>query len=171
MAGNQQSSDERLAICGIGGPSRHLRSAGVPHPCYGVAGNGDAARRAALSGRYVELHVPRGSGALRLRCQVRLRSRLLRQIASWTGGGDEELLAYDARAAAGRRSFSTTKEPPRSCARPAAIRTTSPTEASTPTQASPNVRSHFGDRVHVARTVRSGGKTITSVDTCLRSAR
>ena len=96
----------------------------------------------------------------------------LRQIASWAGGGDEELLAYDAQ----RRGWTAVVLDDQGTA--TIMRATG---------SDPNhivYRSVYPDasivetfnrisateyRVHA--TWRSGGKKITSVDTCLRGAR
>lgn len=95
----------------------------------------------------------------------------LRQIASWAGGGDEELLAYDAR----RRGWT------------AVVLDQGTATILRATGSDPNhiaYRSVYPDasivesfdrisateyRLHA--TVRSGGKTITSVDTCLARRR
>jgi len=98
--------------------------------------------------------------------------RLLRQIASWAGGGDEEVLAYDAH----RRSWTavvlddqgtvTIMRAPGGDANHVAYRSVYP-------DASIGVTF---DRISASEytlhgSVRSGGKTVTSVDTCLRAAR
>jgi hypothetical protein len=96
----------------------------------------------------------------------------LREIASWAGGGDEELLAYDAQ----RRGWTAVVFDDQG--------TTTILRA---TGSNPNhiaYRSVYPDtsiavtfdRISATKytlrgTVRSGGKTITSVDTCSRSAR
>jgi len=95
----------------------------------------------------------------------------LRQIASWSGGGDEELLAYDAQ----RRGWTavvldghgtaTTMRAAGSDPNHIAYRSVYPDASLAVTF----------DRVSATEytlhgTVHSGGKTITSVDTCLRGA-
>jgi hypothetical protein len=101
-----------------------------------------------------------------------LDGTVLREIASWAGGGDEELLAYDAR----RRGWTAdvfdgqgnatvmhgtgsdpNHIPYRSVYPDASIAVTFDRISAT------EYRLHG--------TVRSGGTTITSVDTCLRTAR
>jgi len=95
--------------------------------------------------------------------------RALRQVASWTGGSDEELIAYDAQhkgwtavvldsqgnATAMRAAGSDPNHIP--------FRSVYPDDS---------IATTF-DRVSTTEytlhaTVRSGGKTITSVDTCMR---
>jgi hypothetical protein len=96
-------------------------------------------------------------------------SHTLRQIASWAGGGDEELLAYNAQR--GRwtavvlddQGTATILRATGSDSNHIAYRSIYP-------DASINVTF---DRISATEytlhaTVRSGGKTITSVDTCLR---
>ncbi|HEY5093525.1 MAG TPA: hypothetical protein VII69_00245 [Candidatus Eremiobacteraceae bacterium] len=94
----------------------------------------------------------------------------LREIASWAGGGDEELVAYDA-----QHSRWT-----------AVVLDDQTVTIMRATGSDPNhiaYRSVYPDtsiavtfdRISAAKytlhgTVRSGGKTITSVDTCLRGA-
>ena len=95
----------------------------------------------------------------------------LRQIASWAGGGDEELLAYDARrggwtAVVLDQGTATILRATGSDPNHIAYRSVYP-DAS--------IAETF-DRISATEytlhaTVRSGGKTITSVDTCLRGAR
>jgi len=94
----------------------------------------------------------------------------LRQIATWAGGSDEELLAYDA-----KRGWTVVVVDDQTAT------------VMRGTGSDPN---HFAyrsvypdasiavtfDRISATEyalhgTVRSGGKTITSVDTCLRGAR
>jgi hypothetical protein len=95
----------------------------------------------------------------------------LRQIASWAGGGDEELIAYDAHrgwtaAVLDGQGTATIMRATGSDPNHIAYRSIYP-------DASIAVRF---DRIAAAKytlnaTVRSGAKTITSVDTCLRGAR
>ena len=95
----------------------------------------------------------------------------LRQIASWAGGADEELLAYDARrggwtAVVLDQGTATILRGTGSDPNHIAYRSVYP-DAS--------IAETF-DRISATEytlhaTVRSGGKTITSVDTCLRGAR
>ena len=95
----------------------------------------------------------------------------LRQIASWAGGGDEELLAHDARqggwtAVVLDQGSATILRSKGSDPNHIAYRSVYP-DAS--------IAETF-DRISATEyqlhaTVRSGGKTITSVDTCLRDAR
>jgi hypothetical protein len=95
----------------------------------------------------------------------------LRQIASWAGGGDEELLAYDAQR--GRwaavvlddQGTATVLRATGSDPNHIAYRSVYPDASIAVTF----------DRISATEytlhaTVRSGGKTITSVDTCLRGA-
>ncbi len=94
---------------------------------------------------------------------------ILREIASWTGGGDEELLAYDAQhrgwtaVVFDDHGTSTIMRGPGSDPNHFAYRSVYPDASIAVTF----------DRVSATEytlhgTVRSGGKTITSVDTCLR---
>ncbi len=101
-----------------------------------------------------------------------LDGHTLRESASWAGGGDEELLAYDAQ----RRGWTAVVFDDQG--------TTTILRAS---GSDPNhiaYRSVYPDasidvtfdRISATKytlhaTVRSSGKTITSVDTCLRAAR
>jgi len=97
--------------------------------------------------------------------------RTLREIASWAGGGDEELLAYDARrggwtAVVLDQGTATILRATGSDPNHIAYRSVYP-DAS--------IAETF-DRISATEytlhaTVRSGGKTITSVDTCLRAPR
>ena len=96
----------------------------------------------------------------------------LRQVASWKGGGDEELLAYD---------------PKRGGWTAVVLDGQGTATVMRATGRDPNHIAHHSiypdasiavtfDRVSAAEytlhgTVRAGGKTITSVDTCLRAAR
>src|SRR5437868_3336593 len=97
--------------------------------------------------------------------------RILRQVASWAGGGDEELLAYDLH----RRGWTavvfddqgtvTIMRAPGSDSNHIAYRSVYPDASISVTF----------DRISAAEytlhgTVRSGGKTIASVDTCLHAA-
>jgi hypothetical protein len=95
----------------------------------------------------------------------------LRQIASWAGGGDEELIAYDAHrgwtaAVLDGQGTATIMRATGSDPNHIAYRSVYP-------DASIAVRF---DRISASKytlnaTVRSGSKTIASVDTCLRGAR
>lgn len=95
----------------------------------------------------------------------------LRELASWPGGGDEELLAYDARrggwtAVVLDQGTATILRATGSSPNHIAYRSAYP-DAS--------IAEAF-DRISVTEytlraTVRSGGKTTTSVDTCLRAPR
>jgi hypothetical protein len=95
----------------------------------------------------------------------------LRQVASWAGGGDEELLAYDAQG--GRwtavvlddQGTATIMRANGSNPNHIAYRSVYPDASIAVTF----------DRVSATEytlhaTVRTGGKTITSVDTCMRGA-
>jgi hypothetical protein len=96
----------------------------------------------------------------------------LRQAASWAGGGDEELLAYDAKRGVwtavvldGQGTATVMRATGRD-PNHIAYRSIYPDASIAVTF----------DRVLAAEytlhgTVRLGGKTITSVDTCLRAAR
>jgi hypothetical protein len=101
-----------------------------------------------------------------------LDGHTLREIASWAGGGDEELLAYDAHRGGWTaivfddHGSATIMRATGSDPRHIAYRSVYP-------DASIAVRF---DRISATEytlhgTVRSGGKSITSVDTCLRGAR
>ena len=96
---------------------------------------------------------------------------VLRQIASWKGGGDEELLAYDAQHASwgavvfDGQGTSTVMRATGSDPNHIAYHSVYPDASIAVTF----------DRVSSTEytlhgTVRMGGKTITSVDTCLRAA-
>jgi hypothetical protein len=95
----------------------------------------------------------------------------LRQIASWAGGSDEELLAYDAQrggwtAVVLDDQTATIMRATGSDPNHMAYRSVYPDAG---------IAETF-DRISATEytlhaTVRSGGKTITSVDTCLRGAR
>jgi hypothetical protein len=95
----------------------------------------------------------------------------LRQIASWAGGGDEELLAYDAQrsgwtAVVLDQGTATILRATGSDPNHIAYRSVYPDASIAVTF----------DRISATEytlhaRVRSGGKTITSVDTCLRGAR
>jgi hypothetical protein len=96
---------------------------------------------------------------------------VLRQIASWKGGGDEELLAYDAQHGSwgavvfDGQGTATVMRATGSDANHIAYHSVYPDASIAVTF----------DRVSSTEytlhgTVRMGGKTITSVDTCLRSA-
>ncbi|MGB8964027.1 MAG: hypothetical protein WCB99_00175 [Candidatus Cybelea sp.] len=92
----------------------------------------------------------------------------LRQIASWTGGSDEELLAYDAQrgwtaVVLDNHGTATIMRASGSDPNHIAYRSVYPNAG---------IAEKF-DRVSsttytLHATVRSGGKTITSVDTCVR---
>jgi hypothetical protein len=94
----------------------------------------------------------------------------LRQIATWAGGGDEELVAYDA-----RRGWTGVVFDDRGTATVLRAAGSNPNHIayhSVYPDAGVNVTF---DRVSAMEytlhgTVRSGGKTITSVDTCSRAA-
>jgi hypothetical protein len=101
-----------------------------------------------------------------------LEGHILRQIASWAGGGDEELLAYDAQR--GRwtavvfdeQGTATVMRATGSDPNHIAYRSVYPDASIAVTF----------DRISATKytlhaTVRAGGKTITSVDTCLRGSR
>ena len=98
--------------------------------------------------------------------------RIARQIASWAGGGDQELLAYDAQhtrwtaVVFDGQGTATVMRASGNDPNHIAFRSVYP-------DASIGVTF---DRISATEytlhgTVRSGGKTITSVDTCSRSAR
>jgi hypothetical protein len=98
-------------------------------------------------------------------------ARTLRQIASWAGGGDEELLAYDASRGGWTavvfdgQGTATIMRATGSDPNHIAYRSVYP---------DPSIAVTF-DRISATEyrlhgTVRSGGKTISSVDTCLRGA-
>jgi len=95
--------------------------------------------------------------------------RTLREIASWAGGGDEELLAYDAKRGGwtavvfedqGTTTIlrATGSDPNR-----IVYRSVYPDASIAETFDRISAREY---KLHA--TVRSGGKTIASVDTCLR---
>ena len=96
----------------------------------------------------------------------------LREIASWAGGGDEELLAYDAQRGGWTavvlddHGTATILRATGSDPNHIAYRSVYPDAsiAETFDRISPT-------EYTLHATVRSGGKTITSVDTCLRGAR
>ena len=95
----------------------------------------------------------------------------LRQIASWAGGGDEELLAYDAKrggwtAVVLDQGTATILRATGSDPNHIAYRSVYP-DASIAEMFDRISATEY--RLHA--TVRSGGKTITSIDTCLRGAR
>jgi hypothetical protein len=96
----------------------------------------------------------------------------LRQVTSWAGGGDEELLAYDAQRSGwtavvldeqGTATIlrATGRDPNH-----IAYRSVYPDASIAEKFDRISAREY---RLHA--TVRSGGKTLASVDTCLRSAR
>jgi hypothetical protein len=95
----------------------------------------------------------------------------LRQVATWTGGGDEELVSYDGK----RRSWTAVVLDDQGNA------TVMHSTGSDPSHLA--YRSVYPDASIAVKldrvssneytthaTVRAGGKTITSVDTCLRSS-
>jgi hypothetical protein len=96
-------------------------------------------------------------------------SHTLRQIASWAGGGDEELIAYDAQR--GRwtavvlddHGTATVMQATGSDPNHIAYRSVYP-DASIAVTFDRVLATEY--TLHA--TVRAGGKTITSVDTCLR---
>ena len=96
---------------------------------------------------------------------------ILRQIASWAGGGDEELLAYDAQRGGWTavvlddQGNATSMRATGSDPNHIAYRSVYPDASIAVTF----------DRISATKyslhaTVRMGGKTITSVDTCLRGS-
>jgi hypothetical protein len=99
-----------------------------------------------------------------------LGGHVLREIASWTGGGDEELIAYDAKRGWTAVVFddhgnATVMHATGSDPKHVPFRSVYPDASIAVTL----------DRVSEKEytlhgTVRSAGKTITSVDTCVRSA-
>jgi hypothetical protein len=101
-----------------------------------------------------------------------LGGRTLRQIASWAGGGDEELVAYDAphggwtAVVFDDHGTATIMRATGSDPDHIAYRSVYPDASIAVTFARISAMEY---RLHGA--VRSGGKTITSVDTCLRGAR
>jgi len=96
----------------------------------------------------------------------------LRQIASWAGGGDEELLAYDAQ----RGGWTAVVLDDHGTATILRATGSDPNHiAYRSVYPDASIATTF-DRISATEytqhaTVRSGGKTITSVDTCLRGAR
>ena len=95
----------------------------------------------------------------------------LRESASWTGGGDEELVAYDAKRGWTAVVFddqgtTTIMRATGSAPSHIAYRSVYPDASIAVTQDRTSATEYL---LHA--TVRSGGKTITSVDTCLRAAR
>ena len=96
----------------------------------------------------------------------------LRQIASWTGGSDEELLAFNA----ARSGWTAVVLDDQGTATIMRATGSDPNHiAYRSVYPDASIAVTF-DRISVTRytlhgTVRSGGKTITSVDTCLRGAR
>ncbi|MFZ0681296.1 MAG: hypothetical protein WAM84_00290 [Candidatus Cybelea sp.] len=95
----------------------------------------------------------------------------LRQIASWAGGGDEELLAYNS-----KRGWTAVVFEDQGAATIMRATGSDPNHiAFRSVYPDASIAETF-DRVSATEytlhaTVRSGGKTITSVDTCLRGAR
>lgn len=96
----------------------------------------------------------------------------LRQITSWAGGGDEELLAYDAQRGGWTavvlddQGTATILRATGSDPNHIAYRSVYPDASIAETFDRISATKY---RLHA--TVRSGGKTIASVDTCLRGAR
>jgi hypothetical protein len=101
-----------------------------------------------------------------------LDGHTLRQIASWAGGGDEELLAYGAQ----RRGWTAVVLDGQGTATVMRATGRDPNHiAYRSVYPDASIAERF-DRISATQyrlhaTVRSGGKTITSVDTCLRAAR
>ena len=101
-----------------------------------------------------------------------LAGRILRQNASWVGGGDEELVAYDAQ----RGRWTATVLDDLGNATVMRATGSDPNHiAYRSVYLDASIAVTF-DRISATKytlhaTVRSGGKTITSVDTCLRSSR
>jgi hypothetical protein len=99
-----------------------------------------------------------------------LNGHTLRQIASWAGGGDEEILAYDA-----QRGWTAVVFDDHGTATIMRATGSDPNHiAYRSVYPDANIAVTF-DRISATEytlhgTVRSGGKTITSVDTCLRAA-
>ena len=95
----------------------------------------------------------------------------LRQVASWAGGGDEELLGYDA-----KRGWTAVVFDDQGTATVMRATGSDPNHiAYRSVYPDASIAVTF-DRISAAEyrlhgTVRSGGKTISSVDTCLRAAR
>ena len=95
----------------------------------------------------------------------------LRQVASWAGGGDEELLAYDV-----KRGWTAVVFDDQGTATILRATGSDPKHiAYHSVYPDASIAVTF-DRVSATEytlhaTVRSGGKTITSVDTCLRAQR
>ena len=101
-----------------------------------------------------------------------LDGHTLRQIASWAGGGDEELLAYDAQ----RSGWSAVVFDDHGTATILRATGSDPNHiAYRSVYPDASIAETF-DRISATEytlhaTVRLGGKTITSVDTCLRGTR
>jgi hypothetical protein len=101
-----------------------------------------------------------------------LDGHTLRQIATWTGGGDVELLGYDAR----RGGWTAVVLDDHGTATVMRAKGSDPTHiAYRSVYPDTSIATTF-DRISAGEytmhaTVRSGGKTITSVDTCVRAAR
>jgi hypothetical protein len=96
----------------------------------------------------------------------------LRQVASFAGGGDEELLAYDAK----HRSWTAVVLDDQGTATIMRATGSDPNHIVYHSVYPDAGIADTFDRISATEytlhaTVRSGGKTITSVDTCLRSAR
>ena len=100
-----------------------------------------------------------------------LDGHALRQVASWAGGGDEELLAYDAQHGGWTavvfdgQGTATTMRASGSDPNHIAYRSVYPD-----TSIAVTLDKVSATEYTLHGTVRMGGKTITSVDTCLRSA-
>ncbi|MBD5657124.1 MAG: hypothetical protein IAI50_18390 [Candidatus Eremiobacteraeota bacterium] len=97
---------------------------------------------------------------------------ILRQIASWTGGGDEELIAYDAR----RGGWTANVFDDQGTATIMRATGRNPNHIAYRSVYPDSSIAVTFDRVSATdytlhATVRMGGKTTTSVDTCLRGAR
>ena len=96
----------------------------------------------------------------------------LRQVASWAGGGDEELLAYDAQ----RGGWTAVVLDDQATATILRATGSDPNHiAYRSVYPDAGIATTF-DRISATKytlhaTVHSGGETITSVDTCLRVAR
>ena len=99
-----------------------------------------------------------------------LDGHTLRQIATWTGGGDEELLAHDA-----KRGWTAVVFDDQGTVTILHATGSNPNHiAYSSVYPDKSIAVTF-DRVSATKytlhgTVRMGGKTITSVDTCVRSA-
>jgi hypothetical protein len=101
-----------------------------------------------------------------------LSGHTLRQTASWAGGGDEELVAYDGQ----RRGWTAVVLDGQGNATVMRATGTDPNHIAYRSVYPDASIATTLDRISATQymlhaTVRSGGKTITSVDTCLRAAR